>query len=395
MLEGVKVVEMAAYIAGPVAAGMMCDWGADVIKVEAPGGDAIRWNRPALKPGGWNPTFDADNRGKRSIVVDLRKPEGASVLRKLIEGADVFITSLRPRILSRAGFDYESVRAWKPDLIYASVTGYGLTGPFADTPAFDITAFWARSGIAGQMTPATGAPPSGRAGMGDHITGLSTALGVMTALFTRTRTGKGQLVESSLLRTGAHILGYDLSDQIRRGETTPAPHRGHDGRISVHYRAAAGRWFCIWAHDLAKDWPIIFRAAGRPDLAEDDRMQTPEGRDAHAAEVMAALEAGFAKRELEDIGRDLEAEGLIWSPVLTAGEVLADPAHLAAGNLVEMDDGEGGTMLSPAGPVRFPGAESGRKGASPSPGQHTDAILGELGYGARDIAAMRQAQAVG
>jgi len=395
MLEGVKVVEMAAYIAGPVAAGMMCDWGADVIKVEAPGGDGIRWNRPPLKPGGWNPTFDADNRGKRSIVVNLRTPDGAAVLRKLIEGADVFITSLRPRILSQAGFDYDSVRAWKPDLIYASVTGYGLSGPLADTPAFDITGFWARSGLGGQMTAPTGSPPSGRAGMGDHITGLSTALGVMTALFARTRTGQGQLVESSLLRTGAHILGYDFSDQIRRGETNPAQHRGHDGRISVYYRASDGRWLCIWPHDLAKDWPVVFRAARRPDLADDPRMQTQEGREAHATELMAALDAGFAARTLDEIGRDLDDAGLIWSPVLTAAEALRDPAHLAAGNFIEMDDGEGGTMLSPAGPVRFRGEEAAPKGPSPAPGQHTDAILSELGYDKAAIASLRQAQAVG
>ncbi len=395
MLEGVKVVDMATYIAGPATAGMMCDWGAEVIKIEAPGGDAIRWNRPPLHEGGWNPTFDQDNRGKRSIVIDYRKPEGVEVIRKLIEGADVFVTSLRPRILLKAGLDYDSVKVWRPDLIYASVTGYGLQGSEVDTPAFDVTAFWARSSMAGLMTAPNGFPPVNRPGVGDHVTALSTALGVMTALFARTRTGKGQLIESSLLRSATYLMGYDLIDQDRRGEVNPPGDRGRDGRMSPHFPARDGRWFCIWAHDLAHDWPVIFRAAGRPDLAADPQWLNADWRVANANQVLATLDAGFSQRSREAIGADLEAQGLIWSPVLSAAEVLTDPVAAAAGCFVEMDDGAGGTLRNAAPPVRFPGADSVRKGPSFTPGQHTEAILAELGYGAERIAAMRAAQAVG
>ncbi len=395
LLDGIKVVEMSAYIAGPATAGMMCDWGAEVIKIEAPGGDAIRWNRPALYEGGWNPTFDQDNRGKRSIVIDYRKPEGAEVIRKLIADCDVFITSLRPRILKKAGLDYDSLAAWKPELIYASVTGYGLQGPAVDTPAFDITAFWARSGLAGMMTPPGGAPPYNRPGMGDHVTAISTTLGVMTALFARTRTGKGQLVESSLLRSGVYMVGYDLVDQDRRGVANPPGDRGRDGKLSAHFPAKDERWFCIWVHDIVHDWPVIYHAAGRADLAQDPQWLDADWRAANPNAVMDALDTGFRERSREDIGADLEAEGLIWSPVLSGAEVLTDPLVEAAGCFAQMDDGAGGTLRNAAPPVRLPGAERELKGPSFTPGQHTDAILAELGYGADAITAMRTAQAVG
>ena len=185
LLKGLKVVEFAAYIAGPGAAGILGDWGADVIKVERPGGDAMRHAFADLKEDiGSNPTFDMDNRGKRGIVLDISKPQGREALAKLAAEADVFLTNVRPASLKRAGLDDKTLCAANPRLVYAVITGYGLEGPDAHLPGFDVTAFWARSGI-GYMTAPKGTEPFMRtSGMGDHSTSLATVSAILAALST-------------------------------------------------------------------------------------------------------------------------------------------------------------------------------------------------------------------
>lgn len=396
MLEGVKVVELATYIAGPAAAGLMADWGAQVTKIEAAGGDPIRWNRPPSYEGGSSPNFEFDNRGKRSIVVDYRQPQGREVVWKLAEQADVFITSLRPGALQRAQLDYATLSKINPRLVYASVTGYGLSGPLADAAAFDVTAFWARSGLSGEMTAEGGSPPSGRPGTGDHVTALSTALGVMTALVSRQRTGHGQLVESSLLKSGAYLVGYDLAEQLRQGETIPARLRGAEGVTASQFATRSGRWVYVWMAEPDREWPLLCELAGCPDLAADPAVASLEGRAEHARRIMATLDAAFARLSFEDVAAALDRSGMMWSPVQRAAHVIEDPAALDAGCFVEVDDGAGGAFRAPAPPVRFPGAESAApKGPVPTPGQHTDAVLADLGYAAADIAALRGAGAVG
>lgn len=396
MLEDVKVVELATYIAGPATAGLMADWGADVVKIEAAGGDPIRWNRPPAFEGGSTPNFEFDNRGKRSIVVDYRRPEGREVVLRLAEQADVFVTSLRPGALRRAQLDYERLCSLNPRLVYASVTGYGLSGPLADQAAFDVTAFWARSGILGEMTPRGGAPPTGRPGTGDHATALATALGIMAALVARQRTGRGQLVESSLLKAGAYLVGFDLAEQIRRGQTTPAVLRGADGATSTQFATRSGRWVYVWMADPDRDWPTLCKLAGCSTLAADPAVATADGRAKHGRRIMQILDAAFAALDYEAAAAALDRSGLMWSPVQRAIDVLEDPAAHDAGCFVEVEDGRGGVFPSPASPVRFPGAESGApKGPVPTPGQHTDAVLAELGYGVSDIVALREAGAVG
>jgi crotonobetainyl-CoA:carnitine CoA-transferase CaiB-like acyl-CoA transferase len=395
MLEGVKVVELAAYIAGPAAAGMMADWGAEVVKIEAPGGDPIRWNRPPAFEGGSTPNFEFDNRGKRSIVVDYRRPEGHEVIRKLAREADVFITSLRPGALRRAQLDYQSLSAINPRLVYASVTGYGLEGPLADQPAFDVTAFWARSGLLGEMTPVGGSPPTGRPGTGDHATALAAALGVMTALVSRQRTGRGQLVETSLLKAGAYLGGFDIAEQVRRGQTSPAPLRGAEGVTSTQFATRSGRWIYVWMADPDRDWSTLCELAGCPALAADPAVASAEGRSLHGRRIMEILDAAFASLDDETTAAALDRSGLMWSPVQRASDVLEDPAAHDAGCFVEVDDGAGGAFRSPAPPVRFPGADhSSPKGAVPTPGQQTDAILRDLGYADAEIAALRTVGAV-
>ena len=212
-LAGVRVVELGVWIAGPAAGGILADWGADVIKIEPPGiGDPARLFQRML--GGdlpFNPPFEMDNRNKRSIGLDLTKPEGRALGLELIDRADVFLTNVRPAGLARLGFDPASLLARNPRLVYGEITGYGREGPDADKAAYDIAGFWARSGIAHMLTQPGAHPPFQRGGMGDHGTGLAAAGAISAALFQRERSGQGQLVSTSLLRQGIYTLSFDLA----------------------------------------------------------------------------------------------------------------------------------------------------------------------------------------
>ncbi|HEV2532940.1 CoA transferase [Phenylobacterium sp.] len=397
LLRGVKVVEFASYIAAPAAACMLGDWGADVIKVERPGGDAMRAAFADVKSElKGNPTFDMDNRGKRAVVLDIGKPEGRDALAKLAADADVFITNVRAGALKRAGLDADTLRAANPRLVYAMVTGYGLEGPDAHKPGFDVTAFWARSGVASMTTPKGMDPFMIRSGFGDHITALSTVAAIMAGLFDRERTGQGRLVATSLLASGVYTMGSDLSVQLKFGRVASMRTRDQSiNPIGNMFKSAEGRWFL---HNPrggggGGDWIKFCDVAGRPDLAEDERFATGKDRRANSPALIAELDVAFAELPYEEIARRLDAADLVWSPLQTPADVAADPQVAASGALVQVEDGEGGSYPSPAAPMRFPGADVAVRPRSPTLGEHTRQVLGELGYDAQTIEAMFEAGA--
>lgn len=387
MLEGFKVVELATYIAAPVAAGILADWGADVIKVEPPAGDPMRWLR-AQAPGGCSPVFETNNRGKRSVALDLNTPLGREAMGRLLAEADVFVTNLRPSALKRARLDWESVKAKHPALVYASITGYGLAGADADTPAFDNAAFWSRSGMAHMTKPAEVDPFSVRQGSGDHTCGMAAALGIVTALLARTRSGQGRLVEASLLRTGVFVMGADLSNQIRLGEVTPTRLRAAPvNPLNNFYRTADDRWLFFMLRSAYDGWRDLCGALDCPELAEEPPFETQESRLAHSAELTARLDAIFQKFSFDEAGRRLTEADIVWSPVQTPAEVVADPQARAAGCFIEVSDGHGGRFESPAPPVRFDSGSEGVRRPTPALGQHTEEILAEIGLATTQAAA--------
>jgi crotonobetainyl-CoA:carnitine CoA-transferase CaiB-like acyl-CoA transferase len=202
-LQGVKVVELGVWVAGPAAGGILADWGADVVKIEPPSGDPGRlFGRMLGIEDGTSPPFEMDNRGKRSIVLDVTTPDGRATMHELLSGADVFLTNVRTAALSRMGVDFESVASDNPRLVYGLITGYGASGPDADRAAYDVAAFWARAGLAHLLTRPGDTPPFQRGGMGDHMAGMTMAGAVCAALVARNHTGKGQLVSTSLYRQG-------------------------------------------------------------------------------------------------------------------------------------------------------------------------------------------------
>lgn len=392
LLQGYKVVELGSYIAGPAAAATLGRWGAEVVKIEGLTGDPIRWVRPIYKPD-IPPNFELDNYGKRSIALDFSKPAGREIVLDLVRDADVFVTSFRAASLAKAGFDFASLHALNPRLVYGSVSGYGLQGPGANQNAFDLTAFWSRSGLALQCFPADAMPANVRPGVGDHLTGLTLTLAILAGLLDREKTGVGRLVETSLLANGLYVGSYDLIEHMRRGEGAPNLSRAQ-ADATPFYRSGDGRWFAFFPNHPERDWPAIFAAAGLAEMAGDPRFATAEGRRDNGAAMKAALDAGFARQSFAEIGDSLSAAGVTWSGLATLPEVLDDPYVAAVGAFVDMDDGQGGRLPTPGPPIRFPGVELGPVGATPTLGQHTDEVLAELGRDPRTIAELRSAGVV-
>lgn len=378
LLTGIRVVELATYIAAPAAAGIMADWGATVIKIEPPGGDPLRFLR-AEAPGGVSPTFETINRGKQCIELDLATDLGKQAIGRLVAEADVFITNIRPAGLERAGLDWPSLKALNPQLVYASVTGYGLSGPDANTPAFDNAAFWARTGMADVTRPEGSDPFSMRQGSGDHTCALATALGIMTALVARGRGGGGRLVEASLMRTASYVMGSDFSNQLRLGTAFPTLPRARAANpFNNFYRSSEGRWFFCMARNTTLDWQRICAAAGAPSLADDERFATAVARLANSMALIAALDAAFERLSFDVVAERLAAADIVWSPVQTLTDFIDNPQTAAAGCFVDVDDGAGGSFRALAPPIRFDGVQAKLMSPVAALGKDTAAVLASL-----------------
>ena len=398
MLEGLKVIEYATYMAAPGAGCILSDWGAEVIKIEPPGGDPIRnFFRTIGTDYQDNPVFDFDNRGKKSIVVDTTTEEGQEIVRKLASEADVFLTNVRPGGLTRSGMDHESLRSLNPKLVYCSLTGYGLEGPDADRPGFDIASFWSRTGVARLTIPKGEDPYALRTAFGDHTTSMSAAAGICAALVEAQRTGKGRLVEASLFRTGLYAMGSDFAIQLFFGRIASTKSRTEQiVPISNFYQTKDGHWICTVARQGDVDWVPMCKVIDREDLAEDPRFTTSKARRQNMGEVIALIDEGFAKYTKAEISERLDANSIAWAPVQTLGEVAEDPQAFASGAIVQTPSskGDGSTYASPASPVRFPGADDGPKGPSPRMGQHTREVLAGLGMDEAKIDALLKSSVV-
>jgi crotonobetainyl-CoA:carnitine CoA-transferase CaiB-like acyl-CoA transferase len=388
LLKGLKVVEYATYIAAPGAGGLLADWGADVIKIEPPGGDPIRQFFETIGADiADNPVFDLDNRGKRSIIIDTAEEEGRQIVRKLASQADIFITNVRPASLSKAGLDFAALEALNPRLIYANVTGYGLEGPDVDRAGFDVAAFWARSGWANLTAPKGIDPFPIRTGVGDHICSISTVAGILAALHARQTTGKGQHVDASLLRSATYTLGSDLSIQMRFGRIgSTRPRHEAINPIANFFQCRDGRWLTMLPRQGTKDWPGFCKALGLEQLEQDPRFVSSKARRENGPLLVSLLDEVFAKTDFADIATRLDAHDLIWAPVQSPAEAITDPQLIAAGGLTQIETAKGVKHTSPSGPVRFVGMNEENKGTVPTPGRDAQAILAEAGFSDTEIA---------
>jgi crotonobetainyl-CoA:carnitine CoA-transferase CaiB-like acyl-CoA transferase len=388
LLSDLKVVEWSTWIAGPGCAAVMADWGAQVIKIESAAGDATRtfWPDTAESPG--NPIFSNENRGKKGVVLDVGKPDGRAALIAILKGADVFITNVRPGALKRARLDYDSLKDELPWLIYANVTGYGLTGPDADTPAFDLTGFWNRSGVAHAINPPDREPIGARPGMGDHVTALATLSGVLAAVHERHRTGRGQQVETALMRVGAYALGWDLSIRLRNGEAmTAQPRANRPGAIAGYFRTKDERWIYV-AQRGPNDFPQMMRAIGRADLIDEPRCAAPIVDMAVVHEIRTILDQVFEALTLDEAVAMMRRTDIIFAPMTSLDDFVEDPQAHEAGCFVDTPDGWGGSFKAPAAPVRFPGTPTGPTGPAPKLGEHTRVVLRAAGYEPGEVEAL-------
>jgi crotonobetainyl-CoA:carnitine CoA-transferase CaiB-like acyl-CoA transferase len=378
-MHGVRVVEIAMWVAGPSAGGILADWGADVVKIEPPQGDPIRGIQAVLGDVPSNPFFDPDNRGKRSIVLDFRDPADRQTTLELIDGADVFLTNVRPAALARLGFDYETLLARNLRLIYALVTGYGLTGPDAAAGTYDLGAYWARGGIADILSVPGHEPPMQRSGMGDHVTGLAVAGMIGAALYNREKTGAGQLVSTSLLRIAAYQISSDFNMKLMLDTDLGYSERAkQDNPLWNNYEASDGKRFWLIGVESDRHWPALARVIGRPELQHDTRYATRIARKENSGDLIALLDKVFQTQPRDHWSRLFDAEkDFFWAPVNTLDDVLADPQTHASGAIVMTDDGSFDRPMI-ATPVDFHGTPGSVRTRAPRLGEHTDEILAEL-----------------
>src|SRR6201996_3820931 len=319
IFDGLKVIDCASFIAGPAAATVMSDFGAEVIKIEPPGaGDPYRRRAtPSMGPGlKSNPGFELDGRNKKSLALDLRSEAGKSVLRRLVTQADVFITNYPPPVRRRLGIGYDELAPLNERLIYASFTGYGETGPEADKPGFDATAWWARSGLMHLVRAGEEASPArSLPGMGDHPSAMGTYGAIVTALYQRERTGKGAYVGSSLLANGLWANGCSVQAALCGEKVVPQPPRERGiNALRVHYRCRDGRWILLSI--AADEWRWEkFKECLAARVLDDPRFATAASREAHARELIVILDAIFATKDQAEWRSILDDAGLIFGIV--------------------------------------------------------------------------------
>lgn len=393
VLDGVRVVEMGLWVAGPAAGGVLADWGAEVIKIEPPKGDPMRSLFGALSGSKETrcPPFDLYNRGKRSVALDVNTPEGRDLAERVIASADVFLTNFRPGFLERVELDHKHLREAYPHLIYASLTGYGLEGPDRDAPGFDVAAFSARGGVADRSTPPGDAPTTLAGGMGDAVTGMTTVAAILAALLARGRTGEGQLVSTSLLRTGAYCIGMELSTRVALGKLAPPPSRVRpQNPLMNSYADRDGAWFWLMGAEADRHWPGIKAAADDPRL-DEERFATARGRRKSGADLVVILDEAFARRTRAEWAEVFAEHDVWWTPVNTAADLIEDAQAQAAGVFVDVPGPDDDTVRSVATPVAFGDAPLA-VGAGPPPiGADTDLLLREIGFDAAEIDRLRGA----
>ena len=379
VLDGVKVVELAAWVAGPSTGAVLADWGAEVWKVESPKGDPFR---AIITSQGYsadipNAPFTVDNRGKRSVVLDLRDDDGKAAMETLLAAADVFLTNVRVKSLAKMGLDPDAVTSRHPSLVIGLITGYGSTGPDADRAGYDIGAFSGRTGILHQMRAGDGPPAPTPMGFGDHVVGLAAVSGILGALVERTRTGRGQIIETSLLRTGTFTLGWELGVQRLLGRVPAGVNRTQSKTPLYNcYRSKDDHWFWLLGVESDRHFPRLLAAIAREELAEDPRFANARDRRRNGEAFIAELDKSFGAQPMSSWRERFDEIGVWWAPVSTPEEVVADEQVIAAGCFIDV---EGKDFQTVASPVEFRRHPKSSVAAAPELGADTEAVLQQVG----------------
>ena len=391
-LSGVTVLDLTRVLSGPYCTMVLADLGARVIKVEQPGkGDDTRqWGPPFV--GAESAYFLSINRNKESLTLDFKHPQGREVLERLIDRADVLVENFKPGTLDRAGFGWEAVHARVPGLVYASISGYGQTGPRRSEPGYDAV-IQAEGGLMSVTGDADG--PAYRLGVAisDIVAGMFTAHGVLAALYARAATGEGQRVDIGMLDTTAALLTYQAGNYFATGQV-PGRLGNRHPTIAPYQTFPTADGEIVVAVGNDGIWRRFCPAIDRPDLAGDPRFLTNKDRMAHYEALKAELERALATRTRAEWTDRFKAAGVPCGAVRDVGEVLSDPQLAARDMVVTLTHPGIGPTRVVGTPIKLSGTPGEVRTAPPTLGQHTDAILGELGYDPGMIASLKAAGAV-
>jgi crotonobetainyl-CoA:carnitine CoA-transferase CaiB-like acyl-CoA transferase len=389
-LDDVTVIEIDNWMAAPSAGAMLADLGADVIKIEPLGGDPMReMGRPAKVDGplkGYDFAFDVDNRGKRSIAVDLDAEEGAALVRRLCRTAHVFLCNLIAPRQERFGLDPARLFQENPSLVHATLTGYGTSGPEAWRPGYDVTAFFGRSGLYDAMREGeAGTVPMARPAQGDHTTGLALLGAILAALRLAERSGEGQVVETSLFETAIWTQASDFA--VTAVDRAPVRRRARQEMIAPtanRYPCGDGRWIVLNMPGEAA-WAKLCTVIGLEHWLSDERFASTKGRFDHMAEIVAGIDEALSAHSRDEWGERFDAAGLIWGPVLALHEVADDPQANSLGTFPTIVHPERGEYRTVAAPMRFGRADVRPRGSAPEVGAHTREVLVGAGFAAAEI----------
>jgi crotonobetainyl-CoA:carnitine CoA-transferase CaiB-like acyl-CoA transferase len=396
IFEGLKVLDCASFIAAPAAATVLADFGAEVIKIEPPvTGDPYRHlpNLPGYPVSPHNYAWMLDSRNKRSLALDLSKPEGQAVLHRLAGGADVFITNFPPAVRARLGLTYEKLAPLNERLIYASFTGYGEKGEEANKPGFDSNAYWARSGLMDLVRADVDTTPARSvAGMGDHPCAMALYGAIVTALYKRTMTGKGSHVSSSLMANGIWANGILAQAKLCNAKFDERrPRERALNAVTNHYRCKDGRWIILSLLNEERQWPALARCIGREDFITDPRFATKPDRHARSLELIGIFDEIFAGRDLAEWRRILDGNGLVFGVIGILDDIPNDRQMIANDVLVPF---ENDALLTINSPIWIDGSQKVAPKLPPGIGQHSDEILRSAGYDEAAIAQLRTLGAV-
>ena len=388
-LAGLRVIDAASWIAGPVATTILADFGADVVKIEPPAGDTYRHRSggPGVPESPYNYRWIVDNRTKRGLALDLRKPEGRDVLCRLVAHADVFVTNAPLDSRARLRIRWADLAPLNPRLIYASLTAYGESGDESAKTGFDATALWARTGLMDLVRAAPDAPPPrSLPGMGDHPTGVSLYAANMTALYERERTGRGTMVSTSLMANGLWWNAIQVQGILCGARTPVRPPREESvSALANLYRCRDGRWFLLSLTADERRWEPLAAALGRKDLVADPRFASPVARRTNARTLAAILDEVFATRDWPEWRAILEATGIAFGVVGTLDDIPHDRQMQASGALVPLNDPAAGASLTVNSPITIEGQDKVAAGPAPAIGQHTVSVLREAGFEENEI----------
>jgi crotonobetainyl-CoA:carnitine CoA-transferase CaiB-like acyl-CoA transferase len=396
IFDGLKVLDCASFIAAPAAATVLSDFGADIIKIEPPGmGDPYRDlpKLPGYPASEHNFAWLLESRNKKSLALDLTKPEAQAVLYKLVAESDVFITNMPPLVRSKLGITYDHLADLNERLIYASFTGYGEKGEEANKPGFDSSAYWARSGLMDLVRADTNTTPARSiAGMGDHPCAMAFYGAIVTALYQREKTGKGAHVASNLMANGvwaASLLAQAKLCGAKFGERRPRERALN--AVTNHYQCKDGRWIILSLLNEDRQWPTLARCIGREDLIDDPRFATRPDRHARSVELIKIFDEVFATKDLAEWRKLLDGNGLVFGVVGILDDIPNDKQMLDNEVLVPF---ENDTMLTISSPIWIDGARKVQPRKPPAVGEHSDEILRQAGYDEATIGTLRASGAV-